>query len=425
MILWTSFGERPWCLLLSDTILLDVVSGEHIKFDPESKTDQLVPGRAPDPLPGGHTGEYRLNLFGTRQVVTGPREGSPFDGCDQFCSHGQVCLISHWTCCQAHDFFSDCRGPSEGKLSQVKAFAGCCFFCNRAASASFTVLLNVEEDASVEVCGACYLRQLQQEEGKEEVWHGAKLTQLDERWTCHVCDEPQSCLQPAYWNDEEKEATCLACAAGHSGVFHGVGFKERDEAHIRAGQFGVATTWAWCLRFEGCDGTAPCTHKTQIVCEPHFSCCSSRDPQSRRCMRDMDPDVVLSVELLDDFLSSLDPSLSSDLGKFVTVTSCASAIGELRKIRAMLAQRSVCVKAGFPDQTWLAEFTSSMVCVAALALLMAWLVSAMHPNNFVLEDAQGGLVQKCRHIASRAPSLLLCLDLRLKQIEAEQPWVRL
>jgi hypothetical protein len=84
------------------------------------------------------------------------------------------------------------------------------------------------------------------------------------------------------------------------------------------------------------------------------------------------------------------------------------------------------VRAGFVLRQFNDDFSGSApVCAAGFAVLTGWLVSALHPDTFVLETDQEQLYQDCREVAARVPSLLRYLDSNVARVRENPLWVLL
>jgi hypothetical protein len=405
-------GRDEPCLELADGWFLDVRSGEHLRSDSDS--DAPEPAEEPEVR---HRGEYRVNLFKNRFVATGPDRGRLLDRlCDALCRHGQESLVSHWTCCGAHEFHADCaesrdegqdgdRDEGQIRLSKIKAFTVMCMLCMHPSAHTFTTLIG---GVQLELCPSCLL---DQEDEKTDVCRGMRLTQPTARWTCRECKSPKSPTSKAYWSEEQKESVCLRCMAGHSGVFRDTSqFKAWDAAQERVGQ------WSWCGLALGHCGSAACSHIQAVVCLPHWTCCGSQDPGSRACMPfGEDPDTALLNRLLRRLLEILDLGPAGVYRSKLYWTSASAGIAELKDLVRDVMPRFR-ARASFRLREWRADFSTPAVCVAGFAMLACWLAAALHPDSFLLEPDQEDFLSRCRAVVDRVPALGRYLELRLAQL---------
>lgn len=411
MARWTRLADgHPGFLLAvrnqDEFWYLDLETGEHVK------TQEPLPA-APEPETC-HVGQYRVALLGLQD--------DPRDLCAS-CEHACGALaVSHWSCCGAFAFFApECRakhGPKDnqkpGPMLPLRGKPASCAQCGRLSGTSLACWRG---DFCYELCPACF-REEQEQEMKLERFGFVKA---GTRWACCGCQQQASPLAVCLWNEEQKERTCLRCAAGHAGAFRDTDqFKLWDQEELQKGK------WSWCCRALGNFGTASCSHLAPVICLPHWTCCGSRDPESTVCQEPLDdPDVDLVNELLRRLVRALDLGPDARNRSKQTVLSCAAGIAALKSfVDAFLGGRVV--RRGFRSEQFHADFSGAApVCAAAFAVLAGWLAAALHPDLFVLESEQERFLQDCLEVVARVPSLQRYLEQNLERVRGDPLWVAL
>jgi hypothetical protein len=398
---------------------LDLETGAHVK------TQEPLPA-APEPETC-HIGRYRFALLGLDldlDFEPGPRDPSPRDLCAS-CEHACGALaVSHWSCCGAFAFFApECRAspkagaqacPKAGPMLPLRGKPVSCAQCGRLSGTSLACWRG---DFCYELCPACFLEEQEQEMKLDRFG----FVKAGVHWACSACQQQASPLAVCIWNEEQKERTCLRCAAGHAGAFRDTDqFKLWDQEQVQKGK------WSWCCRALGHAGAASCGHLAPVICLPHWTCCGSRDPESTVCQEPLDdPDVDLVNELLRRLVRALDLGPDARNRSKQTVLSCAAGIAALKSfVDAFLADRAV--RRGFRSEQFHADFSGAApVCAAAFAVLAGWLVSALHPDLFVLESEQERFLQDCLEVVARVPSLQRYLEQNLERVRGDPLWVAL